>query len=151
YLQGQLKKIGWNAGIRELAGANYFTIMGNQSTKAQIGDNNWIEDYPYPTDWFNTLQNGENITQVHNNNYGNVDFPSINKEIDHLGHLPPAQALSQSTDAAWAKVDRDLMVKYASTAPFLNGITTSFLSSKMYPPCDVFDDYSDDLAQFCLK
>jgi peptide/nickel transport system substrate-binding protein len=151
YLQGQLKAIGWNAQIRELAGANYFAIIGNQSTKAQIGDNNWFEDYPYPTDWFNILQNGENITQVHNNNYGNVDVKSINQQIDHLGHLPPAQALSASTDAAWAKIDHDLMVKYASTAPYLNGVLTSFFNSKMNLACDVFDDNDDDLAQFCLK
>ncbi|HEU5214660.1 MAG TPA: ABC transporter substrate-binding protein [Gaiellaceae bacterium] len=151
YLQGQLQKIGWNAQIRELGAANYFTIVGNQSTKAQIGFTNWFEDYPYPTDWFNILQNGENITQVHNNNYGNVDVKSINQQIDHLGHLPPPQALSATTNAAWARIDGDLMVKYASTAPYYNGIVTSFFSSKMALPCDVFDDNDDDLAQFCLK
>jgi peptide/nickel transport system substrate-binding protein len=151
YLQGQLSKIGWNAQIRELAGANYFTIVGNQATKAQIGFTNWFEDYPYPTDWFNILQNGQNIAQVHNNNYGNVDFPSINQQIDRYGHLPPSQALSSSTSAGWAKIDHDLMVKYASTAPYMNGILTSFFSSKMALPCDVFDDNDDDIAQFCMK
>jgi peptide/nickel transport system substrate-binding protein len=151
YLQGQLKKIGWNAGIRELASANYFTILGNQATKAQIGFTDWFEDYPYPTDWFNILQNGKNITQVHNNNYGNVNIPNINASIEHYGHLPGAQALSQSTNQGWANIDHDLMVKYASTAPFLNGIQTSFFNSKMSLPCDVFDDNFDDLAQFCLK
>jgi peptide/nickel transport system substrate-binding protein len=151
YLQGQLKKIGWNAQIRELAGANYFTIVGNQATKAQIGFTDWFEDYPYPTDWFNILQNGENITQVHNNNYGNVDVKSINSQIDHFGHLPPAQALSASTNAGWAAIDNDLMVKYASTVPYLNGILTSFFNSKMNLACDIFDDNHDDLAQMCMK
>jgi peptide/nickel transport system substrate-binding protein len=151
YLQGQLKKIGWNAQIRELAGANYFTIVGNQATKAQIGFTDWFEDYPYPTDWFNILQNGENITQVHNNNYGNVDVKSINSQIDHFGHLPPAQALSASTNAGWAAIDNDLMVKYASTVPYLNGILTSFFNSKMNLACDIFDDNNDDLAQMCMK
>lgn len=151
YLQGQLKKIGWNAQIRELAGANYFTIIGNQATKAQIGFADWFEDYPYPTDWFNILQNGKNITQVHNNNYGNVNFPSMNSAIDKYGHLPPSQALSASTNDGWANIDHTLMVQYASTAPYLNGILTSFFSSKMSLPCDVFDDNNDDLAQFCLK
>jgi peptide/nickel transport system substrate-binding protein len=151
YLQGQLKKIGWNAQIRELAGANYFTIVGNQATKAQIGFTDWFEDYPYPTDWFNILQNGDNITQVHNNNYGNVDVKSINSQINHFGHLPPAQALSSSTNEGWATIDHDLMVKYASTAPYLNGILTSFFNSKMDLNCDIFDDNNDDLAQMCLK
>jgi peptide/nickel transport system substrate-binding protein len=151
YLQGQLKKAGWNAQIRELAGANYFTIVGNQSTKAQIGFTDWFEDYPYPSDWFNVLQNGEHITQVHNNNYGNVDDKSVNKQIDALDALPPNQALSTSTNAAWAKIDNDLMVKDASTVPYLNGILTSFFSSKMNVACDIFDDNNDDPAQFCLK
>jgi peptide/nickel transport system substrate-binding protein len=151
YLQGQLKTIGWNAQIKELAGANYFTILGNQATKAQIGWTNWFEDYPYPTDWFNILQNGDNITQVHNNNYGNVDFSSINSQIDHLGHLPPSQALSASTNQGWAKIDHDLMVQHASTAPFSNSILTSFFSSKLSLSCDIFDDNNDDVAQFCLK
>ncbi len=151
YLQGQLNKIGFNATLKPLAGANYFTVVGNQATKAQIGFTDWFEDYPYPTDWFNILQNGEHITQVHNNNYGNVDVKSINKEIDRLGSLPPSEALSASTNAAWAKIDRDLMVKYASTVPYLNGILTSFFSSKMDLACDIFDDNNDDPAQFCLK
>ena len=151
YLQGQLKKIGWNAQIRELAGANYFTIIGNQATKAQIGFTDWFEDYPYPTDWFNVLQNGKNITQVHNNNYGNVNVPAINSKIDHYGHLPPTQALSTSTNQGWATIDHDLMVNYASTAPYLNGILTSFFNSRMSLDCDIFDDNNDDLAQMCLK
>jgi len=43
------------------------------------------------------------------------------------------------------------MVTYASEAPYLNGILTSFFNSKMSLPCDIFDDNNDDLAQFCLK
>jgi peptide/nickel transport system substrate-binding protein len=151
YLQGQLKKIGWNAQIRELAGANYFTIVGNQSTKAQIGFTDWFEDYPYPTDWFNILLNGNDIHQVHNNNYGNVDNDAANNAMAHLAHLPPSQALSSSTNDSWAKIDHDLMVQQAATVPYLNGILTSFFSSKMDLACDIFDDNNDDLAQMCMK
>jgi peptide/nickel transport system substrate-binding protein len=151
YLQGQLNKIGYKATLKPLAGANYFTVVGNQSTKAQIGFTDWFEDFPYPSDWFNILQNGELITQVHNNNYGNVDVKSINTQIDTLDALPPSDALSATTNAKWAAIDNDLMVKYASTVPYLNGILTSFFSSKMDVSCDVFDDNNDDLAQFCLK
>ncbi|TML92205.1 MAG: hypothetical protein E6G03_16570 [Actinobacteria bacterium] len=151
YLQGQLNKIGYKATLKPLAGANYFTVVGNQSTKAQIGFTDWFEDYPYPTDWFNILQNGNDIHQVHNNNYGNVDNGAANKAMAHLAHLPPSQALAASTNAAWAKIDRDLVVQQASTAPYLNGILTSFFSSKMDVSCDIFDDNNDDLAQMCMK
>jgi peptide/nickel transport system substrate-binding protein len=151
YLQGQLNKIGFKASIKPLASANYFTIVGNQATKAQIGFTDWFEDYPYPSDWFGILQNGDTITQVHNNNYGNVDVKSINSQIATLSHQPPSQALSSSTNGKWAAIDKTLMVKYASTAPFMNGILTSFFSKRMDPACDIFTDSQDDPAQFCLK
>ena len=151
YLQGVLKQIGWNAGIRELASGTYFTVVGNQATKAQIGFTDWFQDYPYPSDWFNILENGENITSVHNNNYSNVNFPAVNKEIDRLGALPPDQANSKSTNDAWAKVDHDLMVKYASEVPYLNGLLTDFFSSRMDRGCDVTTNFYADFSQFCLK
>jgi peptide/nickel transport system substrate-binding protein len=151
YLTSQLNKIGFKATLKPLAGANYFTIVGNQATKAQIGFTDWFEDYPYPTDWFNVLQNGERITQIHNNNYGNVDVKAMNTQMSNLASLPPDQALSSQTNAKWATMDRDFMTKYASTAPYLNGILTSFFSTKMNVDCDIFDDNQDDLAQFCQK
>jgi peptide/nickel transport system substrate-binding protein len=151
YLQSQLNKIGFKASLKPLASANYFTIVGNQSSKAQIGFTDWFEDYPYPSDWFNILLNGEHITKIHNNNYGNVDVKSVNKQIDTLDALPPADALSSSTNAKWAAIDKTLMVDNAATVPYLNGIETSFFSSKMDVGCDVFDDNFDDIAQFCTK
>jgi peptide/nickel transport system substrate-binding protein len=151
YLQGVLKQIGWNAQIRELAGGNYFTIIGNQSTKAQIGFADWFQDYPYPTDWFNILENGEHITNVHNNNYSNVDIKSVNKQIDKLAALPPSKANSETTNAAWANIDKTLMVKYATEVPYLNGLLTDFFSNRMDPGCDVVDNFYADFAQFCLK
>jgi peptide/nickel transport system substrate-binding protein len=151
YLQSQLNKIGFKASLKAIAGANYFTVVGNQATKAQIGFTDWFEDFPYPTDWFNVLQNGERITQVHNNNYGNVDVKALNTQMAHLASLPPDQALSTSTNQAWAEMDHDFMTKYASTVPYLNGILTSFFSTKMDVNCDIFDDNNDDVAQFCEK
>jgi peptide/nickel transport system substrate-binding protein len=151
YLQGQLNKIGWHAVMHELAGAQYFVVVGNQKTKAQIGFTDWFEDYPYPTDWFQVLQYGPNIHQIHNNNNSNVNIASTNKEIAKLAALPPAQAFSSSTTNAWANLDKTMMVKDATEAPFLNGVITSFFSSKMNPNCDVFDDWFDDVAEMCMK
>jgi peptide/nickel transport system substrate-binding protein len=150
YLQSQLNKIGLKASLKAIAGANYFTIIGNQATKAQIGFTDWFEDYPYPTDWFNVLLNGDRITKVHNNNYGNVDVKSLNTQMNNLATLPPDQALSSSTNAKWASID-DSFSKDAATVPYLNGILTSFFSTSMNPSCDIFDDNQDDVAQFCKK
>jgi peptide/nickel transport system substrate-binding protein len=151
YLQGQLNKIGWHAVMHELAGANYFVVVGNQKTKAQIGFTDWFEDYPYPTDWFRVLQYGPNITEQHNNNNSNVNISSTNSTINNLSHLTPSQAFSSGTTNSWAKLDNTMMTKYATEAPFLNGVITSFFSSKMNPNCDVFDDWFDDVAEMCMK
>jgi peptide/nickel transport system substrate-binding protein len=151
YLQSQLNKIGFKASLKAIAGANYFTVVGNQSTGAQIGFTDWFEDYPYPTDWFNVLLNGDRITKVHNNNYGNVDVKAMNTQMAHLATVSPDQALSASTNSAWAEMDHDFSTKYAATAPYLNGILTSFFSTKMNVNCDVFDDSQDDPAQMCEK
>jgi peptide/nickel transport system substrate-binding protein len=151
YLAGQLSKIGWKTQMHELASANYFTVVGNQQTKAQIGFTDWFEDYPYPTDWFQVLEYGPNIHQIHNNNYSNINVNETNNTIDHLSHLPPSQAFSTSTNNAWAALDKTLMVKYVSEAPFLNSVLTSFFSARMNPNCDVFTDVYDDPAEMCLK
>jgi peptide/nickel transport system substrate-binding protein len=151
YLAGQLNKIGWHAKLHLLAGANYFVVIGNQKTAAQTGFTDWYEDYPYPSDWFNVLENGDNIHQIHNNNVSNVNVKSVNAGINRLDALPPSQAFSPAVTAGWATLDKTLMVKYASEAPFLNNVVTSFFSSKMNPSCDVFDDVFDDLAQMCQK
>jgi len=151
YLQGQLNKIGYHAVMHELGSANYFVIIGNQKTKAQIGFTDWFEDYPYPTDWFTVLEYGPNIHDIHNNNVSNVNFGETNNTINHLGHLPPTQAFSSSTNSDWANLDKTLMTKYVSEAPFLNEVITSFFSTRMNPSCDVFTDLFDDVAQMCLK
>ena len=151
YLASQLDKIGWKTKLHELAGANYFVIIGNQKTKAQIGFTDWFEDYPYPTDWFDVLENGKNIHATHNNNNSNVNFKDTNKEIDRLSHLPSSQAFTAKTTNDWAALDKKLMVQYASEAPFLNGVITSFFASRMDPNCDIFTDLFDDMAQTCLK
>ena len=48
YLASQLSKIGWKTKLHELAGANYFVIVGNQATKAQIGLDGLVRGLPVP-------------------------------------------------------------------------------------------------------
>jgi peptide/nickel transport system substrate-binding protein len=128
YVASQLTKMGYQATVKLLAHGVYFTTIGNQATKAQAGYADWYQDYPNPIDWFDVLYNGNRITQTHNNNYGNSDFPSVNNLIEKLKNSPtttPAQ------NGLWAKVDHDLVVKYAATVPYINRSGTDFFSKKM--------------------
>src|SRR5678816_1268666 len=84
YLANQLSKIGYKPKLHLLSHQVYFQTIGAQATKAQAMFTNWYQDYPHPLDWFDVLLNGERITKTHNNNPGNVNVPSVNKEIDSL-------------------------------------------------------------------
>ena len=135
YLAGQLTKIGYKPKLHLLSHGVYFQTIGNQATKAQAGHTDWYQDYPHPLDWFDVLLNGSRITQTHNNNPGNVDVPSVNKEIDALKKITE---LTPAVNDRWAKVDRDLMVTYATTVPYLNRSSTDFFSTKMDMSCYTF-------------
>ena len=135
YLAGQLTKIGYKPKLHLLAHGVYFQTIGNQATKAQAGYTDWYQDYPHPIDWFDTLLNGNRITQTHNNNVGNVNVKSVDAEIEALKKIT---TLTPAVNARWAKVDRDLMVTYATTVPYLNRSSTDFFSTKMDMSCYTF-------------
>ena len=88
YLTDVLNSIGLKAKEKVINSAVYWTTVGNQATKAQIGFADWFQDYPHPLDWFDVLLNGERITQTHNNNYANFDDKSVNSQIDSLKKEP---------------------------------------------------------------
>jgi peptide/nickel transport system substrate-binding protein len=135
YLAGQLTKIGYKPKLHLLSHAVYFQTIGNQATKAQAMFTDWYQDYPHPIDWFDTLLNGDRITKIHNNNVGNVNVPSVNKEINDLKKIT---TLTPAVNDRWAKVDKDLMWTYHTTVPYMNRSSTDFFSSKMDMNCYVF-------------
>jgi len=149
YLASQLAKIGYKPKLHLLSSQVYFQTIGNQATKAQAMFTDWYQDYPHPIDWFDTLLNGKRISQTHNNNVGNVDVPAVNKEIEALKKITN---LTPEVNARWAKVDRDLMVTYATTVAYMNNSGTDFFSADMDMSCYVFNVVAYfDWAQSCKK
>ena len=63
YLADVLNSIGFKAKEKIINSAVYWTTVGNQATKAQIGFADWFQDYPHPLDWFDVLLNGDRITR----------------------------------------------------------------------------------------
>jgi peptide/nickel transport system substrate-binding protein len=135
YLAGQLTKIGYKPKLHLLSHAVYFQTIGNQATKAQAMFTDWYQDYPHPIDWFDTLLNGNRIAKIHNNNVGNVNVPSVNKEIEALKKIT---TLTPEVNDRWAKVDKDLMATYHTTVPYMNRSSTDFFGSKVDMSCYVF-------------
>ena len=135
YLANQLTKIGYKTKLHLLEHSVYFQTIGAQKTRAQAMFTDWYQDYPHPLDWFDVLLNGNRITETHNNNPGNVNVPSVNKEIDALKKI---SEITPEVNARWAKVDKDLMATYATTIPYMNRSQTDFFGTKMDMSCYVF-------------
>src|SRR3954454_10917246 len=148
YLVDQLNKIGFKAKEKIINSAVYWTTVGNQATKAQIGFADWYQDYPHPLDWFDVLLNGNRITQTHNNNYANFDDSAVNAKIESLKKEP---SLTSSVNGQWAQVDK-MVNQQAPWAPFMNRQFTDFFNSGMDLSCYVNHVlYQFDFASICHK
>jgi peptide/nickel transport system substrate-binding protein len=148
YLQDQLKKIGLNAKLKTVNAAIYWTTVGNQATKSQIGFADWYQDYPHPLDWFDVLLNGNRITDTHNNNYSNFDDPAVNSKIESLKKEPD---LTKAVNTDWAGVDKMVMEK-AGWAPYVNVQGIDTFGSDIDLSCYVQHVlYQFDFATICHK
>jgi peptide/nickel transport system substrate-binding protein len=149
YLANQLTKIGYKTKLHLLSHQVYFQTIGNQATGAEAMFTDWYQDYPHPLDWFDVLLNGQRITKTHNNNVGNVKVASVDKEIEALKKVTD---ITPAINARWEKVDRDLMVTYATTIPYMNKSSTDFFGPKIDMSCYVFGVVSYwDFGLSCMK
>jgi peptide/nickel transport system substrate-binding protein len=126
YMQSVLKSLGFNAKLKIVNGSVYFDVIGNQSTpNNDIGWNDWFEDFPHPTDFFDPLLNGENIAKTANLNTGLYNNPAVNKKIDELAQKPLSQTASQ-----YAALDKQVM-QDAPWAPFGTRSLSTFTSDRV--------------------
>jgi peptide/nickel transport system substrate-binding protein len=147
YLAAVLQQIGFHVTERVVTAGSYWTTIGNEKTKAQIGFANWVQDYPHPLDWFELLD-GRTITSTHNSNYANFDVGWVNREIDRLT-LP--KNLSLAVNERWAALDRRVM-RLAPWVPFLNQEGTDFFSARVDLGCYVNNVlYEFDYASICVN
>jgi peptide/nickel transport system substrate-binding protein len=147
YLVSVLNRIGFHATEKVVTASSYWTTIGNEKTRAQIGFADWVQDYPHPLDWFGLLD-GPAITATHNSNYSNFDVGWANREIEALTQHP---RLTPSVEADWATLDRKVM-RLAPWAPFLNQEETDFFSSRVDLGCYVNNVlYEFDYASICVS
>jgi peptide/nickel transport system substrate-binding protein len=148
YLTDVLNSIGLKAKEKIINAGVYWSTVGNQATKAQIGFADWFQDYPHPLDWIDVLLNGDRITETHNNNYANYDNSSVNAKIASLKKEPK---LTDSVNSEWATLD-DTIMKDAPWAPFLNRQFTDFFNEGMDLSCYVNHVlYQFDFGSICKK
>jgi peptide/nickel transport system substrate-binding protein len=146
YLADVLNDIGFDAEPQIVEASAYFTTIGNQKTKAQIGFANWFQDFPHPAN-FTFLIEGKSIQQTNNQNFGNVDDPEINKLLEEANKNADLEAAAPQ----YAEVDRKL-VEGAHIAPYGHRTLANFVSERVdFENCTVTHPlYYLDLTQFCM-
>jgi peptide/nickel transport system substrate-binding protein len=147
YLVTVLKRLGFRATPKLVTAGSYWTTIGNEKTRAQIGFADFVQDYPHPLDWFRLLD-GATRTPTHNSNYANLDVGWVNRAIERLTR-PTKQTRRVSN--RWAALDRRVM-RLAPWAPFLNQEETDFFSPRVDLGCYVNNLlYEFDYASICVS
>jgi peptide/nickel transport system substrate-binding protein len=148
YLVSVLHRIGFHASEKVVTAGSYWTTIGEEKTRAQIGFADWVQDYPHPLDWFGVLLDGRTITPTHNSNYSNFDVPWANREIEALTRRP---RLTPKVERSWGALDRKIM-RLAPWAPFLTREETNFFSARVDLGCYVNNLlYEFDYASICVS
>jgi len=148
YYASVLNSIGFKATPKIIADATYFPTIGNAATKAQTGFADWIQDFPNPAD-FVFLLYGPTIQPTNNQNFGNINDPSINKAYNKLSKLPAGE-LSGSAKA-WENVDLT-QAKEAYTLVYGSEQQPKFFSNKIDFNKAIFHPtYGNDYTTWTLK
>ena len=148
YLVSVLNRIGFHASEKVVTAGSYWTTIGEEKTRAQIGFADWVQDYPHPLDWFGVLLDGRTIAPTHNSNYSNFDVPWANREIEALTRRP---RLTPKVERSWGALDRKIM-RLAPWAPFLTREETNFFSARVDLGCYVNNLlYEFDYASICVS
>ena len=121
-----LKQVGFKINDVPTPATNYYQVIQTKGTTYNFVTNGgWCADYFDPFDYLNVLFDGRKIQAANNNNYTYFNNASFNKGLDQ------ASALSGAARAkAYAKLDQDLMVKYAPAVPYLISTNRYFVSSR---------------------
>jgi peptide/nickel transport system substrate-binding protein len=143
----QLNQLGFNAEPRILDGGVYFQTIGNAQTAPQTGFANWFADFPHPLNFY-FLVDGDSIQPTNNQNFGNVDDPRVNREVDALKLEQDLEAVADR----WAELDRYL-VESAAIVPYAHRKLATFVSERMdFQNCTLVHPlYQNDYSSFCLK
>jgi len=110
-----LKQVGFKVNDVPTPATNYYQVIQTRGTTYNFVTNGgWCADYFDPFDYLNVLFDGRKLQAANNNNYAYFNNAAFNKGLDH------ASALSGSARAAaYAKLDNDLMAKYAPVVPWV--------------------------------
>ena len=148
YLNTQLNAIGFKSTLKVISDSVYFQTIGSAKTNPQTGFADWFQDFPNPGDFY-LLLDARAIQPVNNENFGYVNDPHIQSEIQKLETVPAGELASSR--AEWQALEKYVSSKYYM-APYGNEIGPFFLSDRVDFATAVFNPvFGDDWASFELK
>jgi peptide/nickel transport system substrate-binding protein len=152
YYTNMLNQIGFKASEKIIADASYFPTIGNLKSHPQTGFADWNQDFPNPIDFYGVLLAGDAILPTNNQNFGEVNDPFINSQVNSLGTLykVPTSSL-ESTAPQWQKLDEYTAKKvYVATWGYLDA--PEFTSNKINRSKIVFQPlFGWDYTSFAVK
>lgn len=141
YFASVLDKLGFKATPKLINSGVYFGVIGAPSTKPQAGFADWIQDFPNPFDFMQLFT----AAGIPSENYGYVNDPHYNSEVNKLEGKPLAAVASQ-----WAALD-DYAVSKGYYAAFGHESFPKFESSSMLYSAPSFSlEYELDLTSLEL-
>ncbi|HEX5195562.1 MAG TPA: ABC transporter substrate-binding protein [Solirubrobacteraceae bacterium] len=128
YMASVLNSLGYKATVKTLDEGIYYDTVAAQVTNPQVSYNEWDQDFPEADDYIEGLLDGNEITNVGNNNTANFNVPSVNQRIDAIKKLP----LGSGRDAQWAALGAQVMRDYAPYVPFMDRAFPKFESARVH-------------------
>jgi peptide/nickel transport system substrate-binding protein len=148
YYTSYLNQLGFHATQKVIADATYWATIGNLKNNPQTGFADWNQDFPNPIDFY-LLLSGQAILPTNNQNFGQVNDPTINSEVKTLGAVPTSDL--NSVKSKWESLDQ-YTAKKAYTAVFGYQTFPEFTSNRINFSALVFHPvYGWDWSSFQLK
>jgi peptide/nickel transport system substrate-binding protein len=150
YLRSTLQQIGFKATTKTLNQTVYFATIGDPKSKAQIGFDDWFQDFPHPGDFFGNLLTTAAAKSVPSFNNGFVSDPVVDKQVAKLDAQP-----AESVASGWTALDKYVNdPQHAYVAPYGNEEDTAFYSPRMnVSNCSGYPNLAHrvDWLLLCLK
>ena len=148
YYASVLNALGFKATEKIVADAQYYSTVGNLSTKAQTGWLSFSQDFPNPIDFYQLLD-AKSIQPTENHNLSQVDDPHIQSELASLGPVPSSQL--SSGVGRWQALD-EYTAQKAYLAVFGYDEVPKFFSDRIDFSAAIFHPvYGNDLSSLQLK
>jgi peptide/nickel transport system substrate-binding protein len=125
-----LRSLGYQASLKSVGNPPYFAVVSDSRTRAQIGTDEWISDYPAPSGFFNAVLTCASFLPRTGANSNRSEF--CDHHIDRLTNraLAAQGANPDAAPAAWQRVDRET-VRAAPWVPLANPHVIDVVSKRV--------------------